>query len=70
MNNNEKADQVKKMLVERFEKDNVNAKDLDYTSWEFGFKRGMEYQQELDKRVLNLTENAGNIIKHIIGNTR
>lgn len=55
------------MLRERFDKDKLKNKDLDYISWELGFQRGMEYQMELDKRVIGLTEKAGNIVKKILG---
>ncbi len=52
-------EEIKKMLKEIFEMDNsFNNNTLDYVSWELGFQRGMEYQQKLDNRVLNLHEGA------------
>ena len=63
-----KEEEVKKMLKERFGNDKLNVKNLDYTSWELGFQRGMEYHRELDKRVLDLEKNAKGVISRFMGN--
>ncbi len=63
---NEKIIEVKKMLKERFDEDKLHIKKLDYPSWEQGFQRGMEYQRELDNRVINLEKNAQGFINNLI----
>ncbi len=55
------------MLKERYSEDNaLNNNKLDYLSWETGFRRGMEYQQQLDQRVINLHQGAKGFIKKIL----
>ena len=61
-----RASKVKEILKERFDKDKLNIKNLDYPSWERGFQRGMEYHRELDKRVIDLAKNSKGFINNAI----
>lgn len=62
----DEVERIKKMLDERFGKDKLRIKNLDYPSWELGFQRGMEYQMEMDKRVLNLEKGAKGFLMRLV----
>lgn len=61
-------EEITKFLRLQFSIDNkYHYKELDYISWEIGFQRGMEYQQKLDKRVLDLEKKAKGLLGDLMG---